>query len=155
MYNSGAKQYQQVNVTSEVLDADPHRLIQLLMEAALTRMSQAKGAMERKEMGLKAQLLGRVMEIIHTLQGSLNHEAGGEVAANLERLYDYMNRRLLEASAGNDQAMVDEVMGLLLQVKEGWDGIRQDYLNTLNGTEAQAPASGKQGQVRMASHISA
>jgi len=133
MYNSGAKQYQQVNGTSEVLDADPHRLIQLLLEAALTRMSQAKGAIERKDYAAKANLLGRVTSIIESLQESLNHEAGGDVSANLERLYDYMNRRLLQATARNDIAMIDEVMGLMLQIKEGWDGIRQEYLDSLSG----------------------
>lgn len=130
MYKSGAQQYQQVNVTSEVLEADPHRLIQMLMEAALTRMAQAKGAIERKDMPAKAALLGRVNEIIQTLQGSLDHNAGGEIAANLDRLYDYMVRRLLEATSHNDIGMIDEVMGLLLEIKSGWDGIRQEYVES-------------------------
>ncbi|GGY39531.1 B-type flagellar protein FliS [Bacterioplanes sanyensis] len=131
MYHSGARQYQQVNSSSEALDADPHRLIQLLMEAALTRMAQAKGAIERNEMDTKANLLGRVMEIIQTLQSSLDHSQGGEISSNLERLYDYMNRRLLQATAHNDLDMIDEVMGLLLEVKQGWDGIRQEYLQSV------------------------
>lgn len=131
MYQSGARQYQQVNGASEALDADPHRLIQLLMEAALTRMSQAKGAIERGEMDSKANLLGRVMEIIQTLQDSLDHSQGGDIAANLDRLYDYMNRRLLQATSHNDADMVDEVMGLMLEVKQGWDGIRQEYLQSV------------------------
>ncbi len=91
MYKSGAKQYQQVNVTSEVLDADPHRLIQLLMEAALTRMSQAKGAIERKEM-IPKRIFWRVMENYSDPSGESDHSlAGGELAQNLDRLYDYMN----------------------------------------------------------------
>lgn len=130
MYHSGAKQYQRVNTTSEVLDADPHRLIQILMEASLTRMAQAKGAMERGDMATKANLLGRVMEIIHTLQSSLNHSEGGDLAANLERLYDYMNRRLLHATRVNNTELVDEVMGLMLEVKRGWDGIREEYVRS-------------------------
>lgn len=148
MYNSGAKQYQQVNVTSEVLDADPHRLIQLLMEAALTRMSQAKGAIERKDMETKANLLGRVTEILGTLQASLNFQQGGDVAGNLERLYEYMTRRLLEATSRNDVAMIDEVMGLLLEVKQGWDGIRQEYLDS---TQPQRKAESSSESVGMAS----
>ena len=145
MYQSGARQYQQVNSSSEALDADPHRLIQLLMEAALTRMAQAKGAIERNEMDTKANLLGRVMEIFQTLQSSLDHSQGGEIAGNLERLYDYMNRRLLQATAHNDLDMIDEVMGLLLEVKQGWDGIRQEYLQSVGlaqpsqSSEAEAP----------------
>lgn len=128
MYNKGANQYRQVGATSEVAGADPHRLIQMLMEGALTRMSQAKGMIEIKNHEGKAKLLGRVMDIISTLQSSLDHEQGGDISANLDRLYDYMNRRLLEASSANDTSMIDEVMSLLLEVKSGWDGIRDEYL---------------------------
>tara|TARA_R110002167_G_scaffold1439_5_gene6828 strand:- start:9637 stop:10086 length:450 start_codon:yes stop_codon:yes gene_type:complete len=149
MYSSGAKQYQRVNTTSEVLDADPHRLIQLLMEAALTRMAQSKGAIKRGDMATKANLLGRVMEIISTLQSSLDHSSGGEISANLERLYDYMNRRLLQATRANDTDMIEEVMSLMLEVKRGWDGIRDDYLTHSGNRE---PLSGYQGEN---THISA
>ena len=152
MYQSGASQYQKVNVTSEVLDADPHRLIQLLMEAALTRMAQAKGAIQRSEMNEKATLLGRVNEIIQTLQASLDHTQGGEIAGNLDRLYDYMIRRLLEASSQNSTDMIDEVMGLLLEVKTGWDGIRQEYLESLHGKRSDDDAS---SQGRLSSSVSA
>lgn len=137
MYQSGASQYQQVNVTSEVLDADPHRLIQLLMEAALTRMAQTKGAIQRDDMQEKASLLGRVNEIIQTLQSSLDHNQGGDLAGNLDRLYDYMIRRLLEASGQNSTDMIDEVMGLMLEVKTGWDGIRQEYLESVHGVRGE------------------
>lgn len=154
MYNNGAKQYQQVNLTSEVLDADPHRLIQMLMEASLTRMAQAKAAMERGEMDTKANLLGRVNDIIQTLQGSLDHNAGGELSANLERLYDYMVRRLLEASLHNDQSMVDEVIRLMLEVKSGWDGIRDEYLRS-QGRAPVTSASDDQNEPRMAANFSA
>ena len=152
MYQSGASQYQKVNVTSEVLDADPHRLIQLLMEAALTRMAQAKGAIQRKDMEEKARLLGRVNEIIQTLQSSLDHNQGGDLAGNLDRLYDYMIRRIIEARSHNDTDMIDEVMGLMLEIKTGWDGIRQEYLQSIHG---QRPDSaGSDGQ-RLTGSVSA
>lgn len=152
MYQSGASQYQKVNVTSEVLDADPHRLIQLLMEAALTRMAQAKGAIQRKDMQEKASLLGRVNEIIQTLKSSLDHAQGGELAGNLDRLYDYMVRRILEASGQNSTDMIDEVMGLMLEVKTGWDGIRQEYLESVHGTR---PETDESAPGRLSSSVSA
>lgn len=128
MYNKGANQYRQVGMTSEVEGADPHRLIQMLMEGALIRMSQSKNMINEKNHEGKAKLLGRVMEIIATLQSSLDNDKGGDISANLDRLYDYMNRRLLQASSANDVAMIDEVMSLMLEVKSGWDGIREEYL---------------------------
>lgn len=147
MYESGAKQYQKVNVTSEVMEADPHRLIQLLMEAALTRMAQAKGAIQRSDMQEKARLLGRVNEIIQTLQSSLDHSRGGDLSGNLDRLYDYMVRRLLEATGKNDTDMIDEVMGLMLEVKTGWDGIRQEYLQSVHSAPAAEHSDSRGGFV--------
>ena len=140
MYNKGANQYRQVGATSEVAGADPHRLIQMLMEGALTRMSQAKGMIETKNHEGKAKLLGRVMDIISTLQSSLDHGQGGDISANLDRLYDYMNHRLLEASSANDVGMIDEVMALLLEIKSGWDGIRDEYL-AANGKKSNEKKS--------------
>jgi flagellar protein FliS len=128
MYSSGVNKYRQIGATSEVAGADPHRLIQMLMEGALTRMSQAKGMIETKNHEGKAKLLGRVMDIISTLQSCLDHGQGGDISTNLDRLYEYMNLRLLEASGANDTAMIDEVMALLLDIKSGWDGIRDEYL---------------------------
>ena len=154
MYHSRAKQYQRVNSTSEVLDADPHRLIQLLMEAALTRMSQAKGAIQRGDMSVKASLLGRVMEIIDTLQGSLDLSSGGEIANNLNRLYDYMNRRLLSATRENDTDMIDEVMGLLLEVKRGWDGIREEYLQAQHSQQSTSVGDKKDSNGPQRNHYS-
>lgn len=136
MFKKGAQQYQQVNVSSEALDADPHRLIQMLLEAALTRLAQVKGAIERNDMPQKAHLLGKVTDIVQTLQSSLNMSSGGEVSLQLERLYDYITFRILEASSQNDEQIIDEVMGLLLQIKSAWDAIRKDYLGANTATMA-------------------
>lgn len=119
------KQYQSVNVNVQVAEADPHRLIQMLMEGGLQRLAQARGAMQHGNMPLKGELIGKTVGIIGGLRAALDHDKGGEVAANLERLYDFMTRRLSEANLRNDPAMLDEVSGLLREVKEGWDGIRQ------------------------------
>lgn len=119
------KQYQSVNVNVQVGEADPHRLIQMLMEGGLQRLAQARGAMQHGNMPLKGELIGKTVGIIGGLRAALDHDKGGEVAANLERLYDFMTRRLSEANLRNDPAMLDEVSGLLREVKEGWDGIRQ------------------------------
>ena len=138
MYTKGAKQYQQVNATSEVLESDPHRLIQLLLEAALSRLAQAKGAMDRKDIALKGALLNKVNDILQTLKASLNHSAGGELSERLEALYEYMTIRVLEASSQNSTEMLDEVTGLLLQVKSAWDAIRPEYLGVKPAGSAAA-----------------
>jgi flagellar protein FliS len=117
------RQYGKVGVQTEVESASPHRLIQMLMEGALARMVAAKGHMARGETAAKGERLGWAISIVEGLRVSLDHEAGGEVAANLDRLYEYIGRRLVEANLRNDPEIIDEVRGLLLRIKEGWDGI--------------------------------
>lgn len=119
------KQYQAVNTHVQAVDASPHRLIQMLMEGGLTRIAQARGAMERQQTAMKGELIGKAIGIIGGLRDGLNLEQGGEVAANLDRLYEYMVNRLLEANVQNDMAPLDEVAGLLRNVKSGWDVIGQ------------------------------
>lgn len=144
MYNQGAQQYQKVNVTSEVLEADPHRLIQILLEAALSRLAQVKGAIARQDMAAKGALLGKVADIVQSLQASLNHSEGGELSQQLERLYDYISFRLVEASSQNNLAMIDEIMELLLTVKSAWDGIREEYLSS---QQVQTPPLTSNGHI--------
>lgn len=127
MYTKGAKEYSQVSLQTEVMEADPHKLIQLLLEGALTRLAMAKNSMEKKDIEGRNEKIGRAIDIICALQESLDHERGGEISTNLERLYDYMTRRLFDANRLNDVDMVNEVMGLLLEVKAGWEGIRDSY----------------------------
>lgn len=118
------KQYQTVNVNAQVSEANPHRLIQMLMEGGLQRIAQAKGAMQFNNVQLKGELIGKAIGIVGGLRDSLDFAKGGEVAANLDNLYAFMIQRLSIANLKNDAAILDEVAGLLRDVKEGWDGIR-------------------------------
>ena len=117
------QQYQAVNTQAQAAAADPHRLIQMLMEGGLTRLAQARGAMERGQTALKGELIGKAIGIIGGLRQGLDLEKGGEIAGNLDSLYDYMTRRLMDANVKNDPAILEEVSGLLRELKEGWDAI--------------------------------
>ena len=119
------KQYQTVNVNAQVSEADPHRLIQMLMEGALQRIAQARGALQHGNVPLKGEQISKATAIIGGLRDALNVNEGGELAANLDRLYAFMQQRLSEANLKNDAAMLDEVSELLREIKAGWDGIRQ------------------------------
>ncbi|AFP29892.1 flagellar export chaperone FliS [Marinobacter sp. BSs20148] len=120
----GLKAYQQVNTQTSIIDADPHRLIQLLYNGALERINMAKARMQAKDFEGKGKLISKAIEIIGGLRSFLDFEKGGELSVRLEGLYDYMERTLFEANAKNDIAKLDEVAKLLHAVKDGWDGIR-------------------------------
>lgn len=117
------RQYQQVGVKAQVTEADPHRLIQMLMQGGLDRIAQARGAMLRQAHAEKGVLIGKAINIVGGLRDVLDKEAGGELAENLERLYEYMTMRLFEASRHNDVSKLDEVASLLSEIKNGWDAI--------------------------------
>lgn len=115
--------YANTQVQTHVETASPHRLIQMLMEGALDKMTIALGAMTRKQWHESGKQLGIVISIVDALRVSLDHNKGPELAANLEALYDYMKRQLLVASSNHDEAVVQEVIVLMKEVKAGWDEI--------------------------------
>lgn len=119
------RQYQNVNTQAQAVDASPHRLIQMLFEGGLTRIAQARGAMERGQTAQKGELIGKAIGIVGGLREGLDLQQGGELAANLDSLYQYMVARLLEANVKNKAEPLDEVAGLLREVKTGWDAIAQ------------------------------
>ncbi len=117
------RQYQSVNTQARAIEADPHRLIQMLIEGGLTRLAQARGAMERNQTALKGELIGKAIGIVGGLRQALDVKKGGELAVNLDSLYEYMTTRLMEANLKNDPAIIEEVSELLREVKSGWDAI--------------------------------
>lgn len=121
--SKGAQQYAKLNKSTAVEEANPHQLIQMLYQGTLDSLQQSIGFMERKDYEAKGKSIGRAITIIGGLQGFLDHEKGGDLARNLDSLYDYMMVRLFEATKDNDPAKVQEVIALVRQIKSGWDGI--------------------------------
>ena len=122
------EQYSKIDTQTAVVDADPHRLIQMLLNGALEQIAFANGHIQRGELEAKGNAIGKAAGIIGGLQSSLNHEVEGGLAARLEGLYDYMVRRLTHANYANDTAALDEVSQLLREIKAGWDAIRDQAL---------------------------
>jgi len=118
--------YNQVNRVSGVTDADPHRLVMMLLEGALGKIAIVKGLMIRKEIAKKGELIGQAIAIVGGLKASLDKNAGGEIATNLDNLYEYIEHRLLIANMKNDVTILDEVSTLLHEIKAGWEAIPAD-----------------------------
>lgn len=119
----GAKHYADVHTVSGLGESSPHRLIQMLMEGFLARINSAKGAMAHGDLEGKGAYISNAIGIIGGLNEALNLEQGGELAANLHQLYEYINTRLLQASQENSEEKLDEVAGLMKDIKEAWDAI--------------------------------
>jgi flagellar secretion chaperone FliS len=118
--NSGLATYNSVSVHGSVANADPHRLVQMLLDAAAERMLTARGCIERGETVRKAKLLHSCVILIAELRGTLNIAEGGSLAQNLSALYGYMTRQLLLANLNNDTGRITEVLGLLGNIRSAW-----------------------------------
>lgn len=114
------KSYGQVQVDAGVESASSHRLIEMMFEGLLTRLAQAKGAIQQKDMELKGKKISSAISIVLGLKGSLDLEAGGEVAANLDNLYDYIQRTLWQANMKNDEKLINECGQLISQISSAW-----------------------------------
>lgn len=132
------RQYQSIGVQTSIMDADPHRLIQLLFDGAMQNMSAARGFIERGDIENKNSRLNKAIEIVGGLRTFLDKEKGGEVAANLEKLYEYIEYRLFQANIKNSVEFVDECVGLLKQVKSAWDEIRPVVAKPASSSVASA-----------------
>ncbi len=121
--NAALSSYSDYGYNTEIDYADPHRLIQMLFEGALKRIAFAKGAMQRKQIAEKGNYISQTIDIVGGLRASLDMKNGGEIAANLESLYEYITHQLLAANLNNSIEILDEVSGLLRDVKVAWDAI--------------------------------
>ncbi len=132
-------QYGQVATAAEVAYASPYRLVQMLMEGVTDKIATAKGQIARNDLEGKSRHISWAVSILNGLRGSLDFNAGGEIAANLDNLYEYMTRRLMEANAGNDIAILDEVSSLMLEIKSAWDALPDEVKQP--GLDRAAPVA--------------
>lgn len=124
MQTNPSQAYLETKANTAIMDASPHRLIELLFDGAQDKLSVAKGAAERGDRKVRAESIAKVMEIISELQGVLNMEAGGELAERLEALYTYINTSLAAANLTGSVEKLNEVSALLSEIQEGWMGIK-------------------------------
>ena len=136
MFLQGAKAYQEVNVSSAVNSASPVRLIVLLYEGALGALTSAKLEMGNNNVVAKARLITRAIDIINGLRAALDPGKGGEIAASLENLYEYMVRQLTMANLKNDPELLDEVHRLLTELHGAWLNLAEQEVG---GRAAGAP----------------
>jgi len=121
--------YQDVNAYGALAEASSHEVISQMYRTALTRIAEAKGSIERGEIGKKGEQIGKALAIVEGLLMSLDNEQGGEIAENLTRLYDYMARHLVRANLENDAAALDEISGLIRELRDGWEAIPVEHQN--------------------------
>ena len=122
MYNKNLKAYKNNSLQADMSVADPHRVIQLMLQGLQERLAQTKGAIDRKDYEAKSLAVSKAMALINGLQDSLDLSYG-KIPEDLFALYEYMKNRLLDSSRDMDKDPIDEIMGLVNTIKSAWDQI--------------------------------
>ena len=122
----GATAYANVGVETGVSSASPHKLVIMLFDGALMAITNAMQLIKLGNVAGKGQSISKAISIIDTgLRASLDKTVGGTIAVNLDALYAYMSTRLLTANLNSDVVILQEVHGLLMELKTAWDAIGQ------------------------------
>lgn len=136
----GVNAYASVGLETGVLAASPHKLILMLFQGAHVALSSALVHMKSGNITAKGEAISKAIAIINSgLQASLDIEAGGELAQQLNALYEYMGRRLLQANLHNNSEYIEEVSRLLGQLSKAWEAIGSS--NVMDGERSGSPGS--------------
>lgn len=125
MYASqGSHAYAQVSLQSKLAGATPHQLITMLFDGAHSAILQAVIHFEKGNVAQRGKMISKAINIIDNgLRAALDHETGKGIAADLEQMYEYMSRTLLEANLRNDPAPLKVVDDLLVKLAATWKEI--------------------------------
>jgi flagellar protein FliS len=140
--------WRDVYLESKVLSADPVELIQILYQSALDSVREARTCLAKGDVAQRSAAISKVTRILLELTASLNHEAGQEISRNLADLYQYMQRRLLDANLKQSDEPLAETQQLLTTPLDAWEGVRRQTSPEISSSAGQAdnrPAPGQDG----------
>jgi flagellar protein FliS len=102
---------------------DPQELINLLFTGLTDRITLARKALADKDREARATAVTKSQKILFGLTHTLDFENGGELARNLHNLYGYCTKRLIEGHAKEDDAIFEEVLDLMVTIRDAWQSI--------------------------------
>ena len=115
--------YGAVQVATGVATADSTKLILMLFDGLMESLAAARGHIEHGNTAEKSKALSRAGRIVIGLQGALDFQQGGDLARNLDDLYGYVTRRIIHINAANDLEALEEVRGLMVEIREAWSSL--------------------------------
>ncbi len=126
---NGAMAYQSVAAHSGVAAADPHGLVLMLLDGAIARIAQARGCAANGETVDATLHIQRALAIVGELKAALDLSRG-EIAQNLDALYDYICRQLLLAHVPRRRDVLPHVSALLTEIRDAWAAIPKNAQST-------------------------
>ncbi|KTD17100.1 flagellar export chaperone FliS [Legionella jordanis] len=132
-YQQALEQYKSIELQTRIDTASPHELIDLLLQGARSHIATAQGNIQRNQISEKGEHISKTISILDGLRSSLDHENGGDIAANLDLLYEYIQRILLKANLDNSVELLVQANNLLAEIHQAW----QDIKEQVNGKKTE------------------
>lgn len=125
MYSrQGPQAYARISLESRLAGATPHQLIAMLFEGARSALSRAAIYFEQGDIARRGEMISKAINIVDNgLRAALDHQKGAAIAADLERLYDYISRLLMQANLHNDPDKLQQADKLIGDIEEVWQAI--------------------------------
>lgn len=123
-YQQAHERYRSIDAETNIENVSPHEQVNMLFEGARTNIAIAQGNVKRKEIAKKGEHISKAISIIEGLKIGLDHKNGGEIAENLDRLYDYIQHILLKANLNNDVELLNQANKLLSEIHLAWQEIK-------------------------------
>lgn len=121
MSGFGAKAYSKLGLETDVINAEPHRLVLMLFDGALLSIQRAKSFLAAKQIAEKGKTIGQAIEIVDFgLRASVDPSVDPVFAGRLVSLYQYVTMRLLQANLRNDPKALDEAAQILGDLRSAW-----------------------------------
>lgn len=141
--HNAAKHYAMINLESNALVADPHKLISMLFEGAVIALNQAEFDIKNDKLTEKFTSISKAIDIVLLgLDASLKYESGNKLGENLHMLYQYMAHQLTLANLHNDINRIQEVRHLVNELRGAWNAIDPNVnVTTMRRTPAANESS--------------
>lgn len=139
--NSSINKYQ----TQQVMTASPARLVFMLYDRAILSLREAIAAIEAGQIEARWKANRRAIDIVTHMWSTLDLGRGGEIARNLNDLFNYILSRLPEVDFRNDAAAAREVIGLLEPLRESWQKVAAGETDSGAATAGRPPSNGSYG----------
>jgi flagellar protein FliS len=106
----------------EVLSAPPGRLVVMLFEHLAVQLQRAKIAIERDDIALRTQAMGKARAIVSELLSTLDFEKGGAIAVELSRIYTFMLDEMVDVGMRKDAARIGKLVFIATELRDGFSG---------------------------------
>lgn len=122
--------------SADVLTASKETILLMMYEAAIRSVRGALEAIEKKQIEQRSKLLLKAQDIVTELRCTLDFKVGGDIATNLERLYEYITSRLIQANVEQSPAPAQEALKVLENLYQTWSEAIQSLKKENKPSEA-------------------